>query len=106
MLQRFIKILTTHTVAAMSRWGYMDRGVSKATWNQVLMEEVGKLSRCCNKLSLATDISVREKWNKEAKHRLVTIASVCARMYEAYDNLPDADKGYKTDNTLRLRGHS
>ena len=97
-LQAFFKAVTAHSIAAVQRWGYMDRGVTKATWNQVLSEEVGKLARACNKLSLATDAEVRTQWEQEARHRLITIASITARFYSALEDLPDADRGNTTDN--------
>ncbi|MCY3784629.1 MAG: hypothetical protein OXG79_12720 [Chloroflexi bacterium] len=46
----------------------------------VLVEEVGKLSRAVNKLRIATDPDARQGWVAERDHRLVTVASVAARI--------------------------
>ena len=46
----------------------------------VLVEEVGKLSRAVNKLRIADDGDVRKTWEAERDLRLVTIASVTARI--------------------------
>ena len=46
----------------------------------VLVEEVGKLSRAVNKLRIVGDSGVRETWEAERDLRLVTIASVAARI--------------------------
>lgn len=88
----FIKKLQVHSIGARQRWrGHMeDKRASKPLWNQVLVEEVGKLSRCCNKLAIAQDPTIIEQWNREAKHRLITIASVCQRFYGCFE---DASNG-------------
>ena len=46
----------------------------------VLVEEVGKLSRATNKLRIASAPEVRRQWQEEREARLVTIASVAARI--------------------------
>jgi hypothetical protein len=86
----FLKKVLAHSVAARARWSkhMEDKPASLPIWNQVLTEEVGKLNRCCNKLALAEDPRIVEQWETEAKHRLVTIASICTRFYEAFDNSP------------------
>ena len=49
----------------------------------VLVEEVGKLSRAINKLRITKDEKVRKQWIAERDHRLITIASVTARIGSA-----------------------
>ena len=65
----------------------------RTVWEQVLLEEVGKLARCSNKLSLAVDVSTRAHWAKEGREKLVTIASIIRRMAEEWDRLagPEGD---------------
>lgn len=46
----------------------------------VLTEEVGKLSRAINKLRIVKDPQIRKQWEDEHAHRLMTIASVTARI--------------------------
>ena len=46
----------------------------------ILVEEVGKLARAINKLRITRDADVRKSWIEERDHRLVTIASVTARI--------------------------
>ena len=46
----------------------------------VLGEEVGKLARATNKLRIVRDDQQRRAWAEEHHHRLVTIASVAARI--------------------------
>jgi len=96
MLQGFFRRVAVHSIAAKARWRFVmeDARASKALWNQVLAEEVGKLNRACNKLRITSgkpDVyeNVRAKWLKEARHRLVSIASVCARFYEVFPESPD-----------------
>lgn len=94
----FISKVLAHTIAARQRWAFMaKKPTQKSLWNQVLTEEIGKLNRACNKLSLATDPQVREQWTREARERLVIIASICLRFYEAFDNLFDTDSSYSKE---------
>ncbi len=46
-----------------------------------LIEEIGKLSRCFNKLVIATDADVVQQWREEANRRIVTSISLLHRMY-------------------------
>jgi len=46
-----------------------------------LMEEVGKLSRCFNKLVIAEHEQIVSQWNGEAIHRVITCLSLLERMY-------------------------
>ena len=55
----------------------------------VITEEVGKLARDANKLSILLDGSVRDKWHRDGRTHLVTIASLVRRMAELWDELPD-----------------
>lgn len=94
-MNEFIKRVHAHSIAAHQRWrGHMeDKRVSRAVWNQVLGEDVGKLNRACNKLAIVVDKDVESKWSREAKDRLITISSVCMRFYNAFDDCkPDISK--------------
>lgn len=46
-----------------------------------LVEEVGKLSRCYNKLVIATEPRIVRQWLSEASHRQLTCLSLLERMY-------------------------
>ena len=95
MSGEFLVSVKEHTAEARRRWAFMEeKPTPKSLWNQVLTEEMGKLSRCCNKLTLAQDPDAREHWSKEGKFRLVTIASIVSRFYDAFETLPDAPEVY------------
>lgn len=67
----------------------------KSFWVSVILEEVGKLARTTNKLAITPPgwASSRETWDVEGKRRLMTIASLVLRMAEAWDHLPDEQRG-------------
>lgn len=46
-----------------------------------LVEEIGKLSRCWNKLTVASDEDVRQSWRVEARHRIITNLSLLERIF-------------------------
>ncbi|KKN49943.1 hypothetical protein LCGC14_0637440 [marine sediment metagenome] len=75
---------------------HLDRDLpDKTLWVSVLLEEVGKMARCCNKLSLIppSQTDLRLPWDEEGQHRLRTIASLVRRMAEKWCNLPDEQRG-------------
>ncbi len=73
---------------------HLDRDLPDRTWwVSVLLEEVGKLARACNKLGITPSSMERAEWNQEGKRRLRTIASMARRMAERWDELPDARYG-------------
>jgi len=94
MKDNFFISVVTETAEAKERWHFMEGGAPKSLWNQVLTEEIGKLNRACNKLTMATDDQVRRGFTQEAKYRLVTVASICQRFYEVFDSLPDSAAAY------------
>ena len=47
----------------------------------VLLEEVGKVARCFNKVYLAADDEVAEEWRKELRYRMTTTRSILDRIY-------------------------
>ena len=57
----------------------------REAWITAIVEEVGKLTRCCNKLAIAEVDDERERWTREGWHRLVTTASLIRRMAERWD---------------------
>ncbi len=65
----------------------------RTVWEQVLVEEMGKLARCSNKLSLSADEATRKHWAKEGREKLLTMSSVLRRMAEEWDRLagPEGD---------------
>lgn len=95
--RRFAALVEVATDEARAKFqvgpNHLDRDLpDKTLWVSVLMEEVGKLARACNKLSLLTEHAtpeVREEWDSEGRHRLVTIASMARRMHERWNELPD-----------------
>jgi hypothetical protein len=104
-MNEFIKKLTAHSIAAQARWhnNMEDKHVSRSVWNQVLTEEVGKLNRSCNKLAIVIDPNIEEQWKQEAKHRCITIASICMRFYAAFDDCnPDVPEGHLLEDVVRL----
>jgi len=48
-----------------------------------LVEEIGKLSRCFNKLHIAADRKITQQWEMEADHRIETSVSLLYRIYLA-----------------------
>jgi len=62
---------------------------SKGMWMSAIMEEVGKLSRACNKLSIVIDSGQREGYLDEGYHRILTASSLLRRLAENWDHSPD-----------------
>ena len=73
----FERDVHAETASARARW--TDGGTADE-WGMVLVEEVGKFARCINKLHIAEDDDVRDRWLEEGYHRLVTMASVIERL--------------------------
>ncbi len=70
----------------------LDRDMlNKVYWISCIVEEVGKLSRTCNKMAIASTPDVHREWSREGRHRLLTISSLVRRMAEAWHALPDRD---------------
>ncbi len=67
---------------------------TKAYFVSVITEEVGKLARASNKLSI-TPLGSREAmpWHRDGERRLRTIASLVRRMAELWPELPDERTG-------------
>ena len=73
---------------------HLDRDLpDKTYWVSVLVEEVGKMARACDKLAITRDPTERAVWDKEGNHRLVQIASMARRMAERWPELSDQLKG-------------
>ena len=62
---------------------------SKGMWMAAIMEEVGKLSRACNKLAIVIDSDQREGYLDEGYHRILTASSLLRRLAENWDKCPD-----------------
>jgi hypothetical protein len=90
--KQFARRVERHTEEAREKFQsciHLDRDLPDTFyWLSVLLEEVGKLSRACNKLAIAADSDVQAQWGKEAQHRLLTIASMARRMAERWDEIP------------------
>lgn len=61
----------------------------KAIWVSVIGEELGKLQRAVNKLTLAKDEAIREQWLDTAYEKIITTSSLLRRMAENLEKLPD-----------------
>lgn len=74
---------------------HLDRDLpDKTFWVSVILEEVGKLARVCNKLAIMKPgHSERPQWDWEGNRRLVTIASLVRRMAERWPEIGDQSKG-------------
>lgn len=61
----------------------------KAIWVSCIGEELGKLQRAVNKLTLAKDEAIREQWLDTAYEKIVTTSSLLRRFAENLEQLPD-----------------
>ncbi len=92
-LRQFTRKVAEHTEEARDKFQRapicLDRDhLPRAYWIGPIVEELGKLARVCNKLDIATDPSVRRRWNEGGRHRMVTLVSLTTRLAEAWDRLP------------------
>ena len=62
-----------------------DRGL----WMSALTEEIGKLCRACNKLTIVIDPQQREGYLDEGYHRIITASSLLRRLAENWEDIPD-----------------
>ncbi len=62
---------------------------SRGMWMSAIEEEVGKLCRACNKLSIVVDKEQREGYLDEGYHRILTASSLLRRLAENWERLPD-----------------
>lgn len=83
-LRKFFADVLQHSAAVRYRFstaGGRDlEDVTREEQLVVLVEEVGKLSRAINKLRIVQDQTTAASWEHECRHRLLTIASVAARI--------------------------
>ena len=94
--RRLYRQVEEHTIEARKIWAdsrspinWESDPMPKVWGVGVLVEEIGKLSRCANKLAISQDAGVTEQWNKEAKYRIITSMSMLRRLAESWDELPD-----------------
>ena len=67
---------------------------TKAYFVSVIMEEVGKLARATNKLSIIPlGADAAKEWHRDGQTRLRTCASLVRRMAELWPELPDERTG-------------
>ena len=82
-IRRFHRSVRRHVGATRARF---DKGGGRLEETPVadqvaaLVEEVGKLARCVNKLRIVQDDDVAADWQFEARHRCTTIAAVASRI--------------------------
>ena len=93
--RQFANRVEKHTAEARAKFrtgpNHLDRDLpDKQVWVSVITEQVGKLARSANKLSIAFDSDVRADWDADGRHCLLTIASLARRMAERWDELPDS----------------
>ena len=92
--QQFGRRVEKHTAEARAKFQsslHLERdNPDRFYWLAVLNEEVGKLTRACNKLAIAEAPDVKQQWRAEGRHRLLTVASMARRMAEAWDAIPDS----------------
>jgi len=62
---------------------------NRSYWLSVITEEIGKLCQCVNKLQISRDETVRDGWQIEGYHRIITSLSLLRRLAENWKNLPD-----------------
>lgn len=62
---------------------------SRGMWMSAIEEEVGKLCRACNKLSIVVDRNQREGYLDEGYHRILTASSLLRRLAEGWEGIPD-----------------
>lgn len=95
LLQKFWKDVETETKSARAKFTapgcHLERDINdRAFWLNVIMEEVGKLSRTINKLSLnPADERIKEQWEREGYHRILTCVSLLRRLAENWHKLPN-----------------
>ena len=97
--RKFYRQVEAHTEEADAKFlmapNHLSRDFPDKTYFiSVMLEEVGKLARCCNKLAITPPhYDTRQQWDREGRHRLITIASMARRMAERWDDLPDEQSG-------------
>ncbi len=62
---------------------------NRGLWMSAITEEIGKLSRACNKLVICIDERQREGYLDEGYHRILTASSLLRRLAENWEKLPD-----------------
>ena len=86
LIRQLHKEVEAETDEARHRFDYLKLnietpGVPLAFAEIVLIEEVGKLVRCHNKLRVVQDAEIIKQWRSEQHHRFVTTGSVLERLY-------------------------
>lgn len=94
ILRKFWKDVESETVSARRKFLLMDAHLenhphTKSYWLSVIGEEYGKLCRSHNKLSIAATPEVKEQWQIEGYHRILTTVSLLRRLAENWDKLED-----------------
>ena len=94
ILQAFQKDVNQETALARNKFLFEGCHIerdqfSRGMWMSAIEEEVGKLCRACNKLSIVVDENQREGYLDEGYHRILTASSLLRRLAENWENLPD-----------------
>ena len=87
--ERFYDDIESETSHARDRFKFPgahleDDHHSKEYWIIVILEEVGKLAQCINKLQIASDVTIRKQWSLEGYHRILTISSLFRRLAQKW----------------------
>lgn len=94
MLRVFQKDVDVETHIARNKFSFRGCHIerdqfNRGLWMAAIMEEVGKLSRACNKLTICIDESQRDGYLDEGYHRILTASSLLRRLAENWEVLPD-----------------
>ena len=94
MLKVFQKDVEDETILARNKFLFKGCHIerdqfSRGMWMSCIEEEVGKLCRAVNKLSIVVDDTQREGYLDEGYHRILTASSLLRRLAENWEKLPD-----------------
>ena len=92
ILKKFWKDVESETQSARKKFLLMGAHLendphSMSYWLSVIGEEYGKLCRSHNKLSIGATPEVKEQWETEGYHRIVTTVSLLRRLAENWHKL-------------------
>ena len=83
-LRKLQRLADAETITARPRFEFGIEDSSPYVGLAVLYEQIGKMSRCFNKMGLAHDEEIRQQWQRELKENFVKSVSIIDRMYLAF----------------------
>lgn len=105
-LVQFINEVEAETQAARTMFLNSKLHPENDNLSRILMvnnitEEIGKLSRCANKLMLLAladykTSGEKDKWIKEGYHRIITTSSLLRRLAQLWEVMPDVQSSELT----------